>query len=95
VNSTAIIRAACKTRGIDPAVVKRVDLVGDDLLLHLVDGSQVRVELSALPAELFASEPAPETDQFVEPMPEHTTLTEPTPAAMSKTRRRAPKKGHK
>jgi len=44
---------------------------------------------------LFASEPAPETDQFVEPMPEHTTLTEPTPAAMSKTRRRAPKKGHK
>jgi len=44
---------------------------------------------------LFAFEPMPETDQFVEPMPEHTTLTEPTPAAMSKTRRRAPKKGHK
>ena len=89
-NSTAIIRAACKTRGIDPAAVKQVDLVGDDLLLHLVDGSQMRVELSALPAELFESEPTPETDQFTQPAPEHATLTEPRPA-----RARSKKKGRR
>jgi len=92
VNSRAIVEAACKTRGLDPATVKQVDLIGDDLLLHLVDGSQVRVELSALPAELFASAPAPETDQLIQPTPEHATLTEPQPA---RARVRSKKKGRR
>ncbi len=86
----ALIEAACKTKGLDPATVKQVDLVGDDLFLHLADGSQVRVELSALPAELFAEEPEPETDQLTEPTPEHTTLTEPKP-----TRAQAKRKARK
>lgn len=57
----------------------------------------VRVELSALPAELTGE--APETDQLTEPTPEHTTLTEPKPATLGSTQRgvraRAKKKGRK
>ena len=85
-----IIQAALKTKGLPPDTpVSQVDLSDDqaDIFLTLASGERIRVELSALPAELFTDEPvlsvaegpAPETDTFTNPVPETTTLTEPTP----------------
>jgi hypothetical protein len=55
-----ILAAACRTKQIDPADVVEARMDGPDILLTLKDGSVVRVELLALPAEILSTEPQPE-----------------------------------
>lgn len=78
-----LLQEVCRVAGTDQALVTKITLLPDehdpvDILLTLMDGSTRRVELSALPAEIFG----PQTDQMTRPIPEHTTLTDPAPVKL-------------
>jgi hypothetical protein len=83
VKKQSVLQAACRVAGVDPALVETVRQDGPDLFLTLITKRTVRVELSALPAEVFG----PETDVPTEPAPEHTTLTEPAPVKAKKSKK--------
>ena len=93
--ASKLVEAACKTKGIDPARVVMYAfypaISPTDILLSLNTDEIIRVELSALPGELFEPEtgPLPESDTSNRPAPVHATLTEPRPATLGSTRRGA------
>ena len=76
-----LLRAALRVKGLPEnlALIEHLDFSQDnaDIIVTLTDGSKWRVEVSALPAELFL--PLLETDLPTEPAPEHATLTNPKP----------------
>lgn len=81
-NTQRLLQEACRAAGVDQALVTDYKLTPGgapvDVLLKLMDGTIRRVELSALPAEIFG----PQTDQLTRPAPEHTTLTDPAPVKL-------------
>lgn len=80
-NTQRLLQEACRVAGVDPALVTDYKLTPGgapvDVLLKLMDGTIRRVELSALPAEIFPIRPTP-----TQPAPEHATLTDPQPAQL-------------
>ena len=76
-----LLGEACRVAGVDQAIVTDYELTPAaapvDILLKLMSGQTMRVELSALPAEIFPIRPT-----STRPMPEHATLTEPTPETL-------------
>ncbi len=81
-----LLQEACRVAGVDQALVADYELTADDIYLRLMTGSTKRVELSALPAEIFPVRPT-----STSPTPEHATLIEPEPEQLERPRKRGRK----